>query len=80
MTVDAAGKANPPEAQFIWSDSRTLFSVSVEVICLDEDRNELLRQRTECYYQNRNRKEFQRLFGGNVVTPKHRCHPSPYSI
>ncbi len=54
VTVDASGKANPPEARFVWNDNRTLFSVGVQVICRDENQNELLNQRTECYYQNQN--------------------------
>ena len=54
VTIDDEGKMNPPEARFIWSDFKTLFAVSVQIICRDENHNEILVQKMDCFYQNRN--------------------------
>ena len=54
VSIDENGKMNPGEAVFTLRDCKTLFAVSVQVICRDENNNEILVQKTECFYQNRN--------------------------
>ena len=44
----------PREAVFTFRDCKTLFMVSVQVICQDENQNEIMVQKVECFYQNRN--------------------------
>ncbi len=54
ITIEDDGKLSPPEARFIWRDSSTLLGVSVKIICEDENNNEILIRKVECFYQNHN--------------------------
>ena len=54
ISIDNEGRMSPPEARFIWNDCKTLLAVSVQIICRDENHNELLVQKMDCFYQNRN--------------------------
>ena len=54
IQVDENGRFNPSEAVFTLRDCKTLFAVSVQIICRDENYNEILVQKTECFYQSHN--------------------------
>ena len=54
VSIDENGKCNPPEAAFVFSDCKTLFAVSVQIRCQDENHDEILVQKVQCIYQHRN--------------------------
>ena len=48
VSVDADGKCDPAEARFLWRDNRTLITVDVAVICLDQQQREIQTRSQEC--------------------------------